>query len=121
MSIRDIGRQVGFRCSEAFYNRLDLETKRRGLSIQDTLILACEQLFAAGPVLPLPAPRNVTRFWATPEEEELVEALFVAAQTLPPERLEMLRQQLVLDSQAYAKAASRSQRFAGRYGSRFEK
>jgi hypothetical protein len=117
--IRDKVRQIGIRATEAFYNRLEVERKARDLSIQGMIVSACEQVWAQG-VKGKHVTKNVSPFWATPEQEELVRVLFKAIQNFPPEKIEMERQRLELDADAYTVAATRSSRFQSRFQSRFK-
>ena len=118
--IRDKVRQIGIRTTEAFYNRLEVERKARNLTIGDMLTSACEQVWAQGEQTQ-PVANNVSKFWATPEQEEIVRVLFKAVQNFPPEKIELEQKRLELDAEAYTTAASRSSRFASRFDqSRFQ-
>jgi hypothetical protein len=112
-------KQVGFRCSEAFYNRLDVERKRRKISIQEMVIEALERHWAQADetrsLAPTTVRQNVSKFWATPEQEDLVRVLFKTLQAFPPAKLELVKLELELDADAYRKAASRNSRFASRH------
>ena len=117
-------KQVGFRCSEAFASRIDSERIRLGMSIQDMITAALEYFWAKdereySEWVGLRKVHNVSKFWQTEREEELVKVLFKAAQFFPPEKLELFIKELNLDSEAYRKAATRSGRFSSRFESRF--
>lgn len=117
--IRDKARQIGIRTTEAFYNRLEVERKARNLTIGDMLTSACEQVWAQGDK-GQPVTNNVSKFWATPEQEDLVRVLFKAMQNFPEEKIEIEKKRLELDADAYITAATRSSRFQSRFQSRFK-
>lgn len=82
--------------------------KRLALPFQDMIIAALEAFWRSPATKRNPASnRNVSKFWATEEDEALVEALFKACQSFPEEKRALTKRLLEIDSHAYRRAATR--------------